>query len=258
MELSAMIVACALIGLLGYLYCSFPLNKIPALVAAILAMTMILERGYYWVIFERGEGFFTANRLSGLAVLVGCWVAGTVAGDRHWRRAGAQVLAEGAMPARAEGIFVPIGKVWRKVVKSKETPIWLAIFMICVLGLSMKFLVGRPTEPDYAPSANVTEIVVPSGNTKSAASPPPDVPSWDPTSFGGGAAASPAIPQPSTDRHQLYGAFDPSSVPLAKGPEDMPLTEEQKRQRSLLKRVLREDQERAEAAANAQDDGNMM
>lgn len=86
MNVSAMILASALIGLLGYLYCSFPLNKIPALVATIFAMTMIMSRGYYWTVFERGEGFFTANRVSAFVVLALCWIGGSIYGYISWRQ----------------------------------------------------------------------------------------------------------------------------------------------------------------------------
>lgn len=104
MNLSAMILACALLGLLGYLYCLFPPNKIPALLSTIFALTMIMARGYYWTVFERGEGFYTLNRMSALAVFVFFWIAGSILG--YIRARNAQRLAH----AIAIGIVQPRGR----------------------------------------------------------------------------------------------------------------------------------------------------
>jgi hypothetical protein len=68
MRLDAMAMACLLIGLIGWQMARRPSDR--AILGSIgaLAILLAVQRGYYWSIFERGHGFFTANRTTALLI----------------------------------------------------------------------------------------------------------------------------------------------------------------------------------------------
>jgi hypothetical protein len=70
MNLEWMALAALLVGILGYIAGLRFQNRAPAGCAVILVLILIMARGYYWNIFGRGEGFFTANRISAVLLLV--------------------------------------------------------------------------------------------------------------------------------------------------------------------------------------------
>ena len=70
MNLEWMALAAALVGILGFLAGRRFENRNAAGCAVMLAFIFIMARGYYWNIFGRGDGFFTANRMSAVALLL--------------------------------------------------------------------------------------------------------------------------------------------------------------------------------------------
>lgn len=65
-----MLAGCLLIGLIGWLLARREQDRGLVTAIGLLAVWLAVQRGYYWSIFDRGEGFFTANRLSALAIFV--------------------------------------------------------------------------------------------------------------------------------------------------------------------------------------------
>lgn len=63
-----------LIGL-GVSWQRAPDARAPLSLAIIVLIWLPASRGYYWDLFGRGTGFFTANRLTAIAVFAGTTIA---------------------------------------------------------------------------------------------------------------------------------------------------------------------------------------
>lgn len=69
-NLDAMAVAGAAVLLIGVAAAKQHDMRPILLVAGVLVIGMALSRGFYWNLFGRGEGFFTANRVTAFIVFV--------------------------------------------------------------------------------------------------------------------------------------------------------------------------------------------
>lgn len=70
-----MIAMCIMLWLLGTLAAKYPSDRLALYAAALIGVYLAIERGFYWHIFARGHGWFTANRMSALAVFAAILVA---------------------------------------------------------------------------------------------------------------------------------------------------------------------------------------
>lgn len=86
MNLHWMALSAALVAILGYIAARRVENRAPVGCAVIIALILIMARGYYWNIFGRGEGFFTANRMSAFALLFVAYIIGTWIGAGRYLR----------------------------------------------------------------------------------------------------------------------------------------------------------------------------
>lgn len=57
------------LAMLGNMYFKAPAFRFSIIVASVCLLAMTHLRGFFWHPFERGEGFWTLNRLSGFSLL---------------------------------------------------------------------------------------------------------------------------------------------------------------------------------------------
>lgn len=72
MNLHWMALSCLLVASIGYMMGKHRDVVLLGVFAILTGTVLIMARGYYWNIFGRGTGFFTANRVSALVMLYIC------------------------------------------------------------------------------------------------------------------------------------------------------------------------------------------
>ena len=75
MRILPMAAAIACLFLLGRLAGRSEKDRATIIVIGMLVIVMAIARGYYWNVFGRGEGPFTANRITALIVFLGAVTA---------------------------------------------------------------------------------------------------------------------------------------------------------------------------------------
>jgi hypothetical protein len=83
MRLEAMLPACLLIGLIGWHAARRPGDRVILGLVGALAVVLAIQRGYYWNLFGRGHGFFTANRATALVVFAGLLLGPSILRRHH-------------------------------------------------------------------------------------------------------------------------------------------------------------------------------
>ena len=81
MQLHWMALSALLMYLAGYIGAMRLENRNVGGWIGIIALVLIMGHGGYWNLFGRGEGFFTANRISAFVVLFAVHFAGIMVGS---------------------------------------------------------------------------------------------------------------------------------------------------------------------------------
>lgn len=77
-NLLSMLQPVVLLALLGWAISRDHRDRNILLIVGMFAIGMAVQRGFYWNIFGRGHGFFTANRTSALVVFLALLLAPTL------------------------------------------------------------------------------------------------------------------------------------------------------------------------------------